>query len=123
MRSTTWAAVLVMFVPAIAMAQDARSYQCTYGDIVRRVEIVSEPGVSVPCEVHYYKDTEAPGEQQVLWSAQSEAGYCAARTEEFVEKLTGWGWNCEAGDPAMPAEDVGDEMLGDEADDAEPAGS
>ena len=114
MHISKWSAVLAVFFPAVVIAQDASSYRCTLGDNVRRVEILSEPGVSVPCEVHYYKDTEAPGEQQVLWSAQSEVGYCEARTREFVEKLTEWGWACEAGDPAMPAEDTGDEMLGDE---------
>ena len=117
MKTSTWAAVIALILPAAAIAQDASSYRCTFGDKVRRVEIASEPGVSVPCEVHYYKDTEAPGERQVLWSAQSEDGYCEARTQEFIAKLGSWGWDCQAADPAMPAEPAepaGDEMLGDE---------
>ncbi len=117
MNSPTWIVTLALLLPAATLAQDARSYQCTFGDNVRRVEIMSEPGVSVPCEVHYYKDTEAPGERQVLWSAQSEEGYCEAQTEAFIAKLTEWGWSCQAGDPAMPAppSDLSeDEMLGDE---------
>jgi hypothetical protein len=65
---------------------------------------VGEPGVSVPCEVHYYKDTEAPGEKQVLWTASTEAGYCAARAEEFVAKLREWGWECTAGGAESAAE-------------------
>lgn len=115
MKTSTWAAVIALILPASALAQDASSYRCTFGDNVRRVEIVSEPGVSVPCEVHYYKDTEAPGEKQVLWSAQNEDGYCEARTRDFVAQLTEWGWSCQAGDPAMPAESADDEMLGDPA--------
>ncbi len=71
--------------------------------MVRRVEILTEPGVSVPCEVHYYKDTEAPGERQVLWSASNEAGYCEKRTEDFIAKLQGWGWSCATGEVAAPA--------------------
>ena len=132
MHTSKWVAILALTVPATALAQESRSYQCTFGDNIRRVEIFSEPGVSVPCEVHYYKDTEVPGERQVLWSAQNDASYCEAKTQEFVAKLTGWGWSCQAGDPAMPeeamseempaedmsgdmpAESVGDEMLGDE---------
>ena len=86
--------------PAIAMAQGAQSYKCTYGDLERRVEILHETAASVPCEVHYYKDSETPGERQVLWSASNEVGYCEARAEEFIGKLEGWGWDC--GDEATP---------------------
>jgi hypothetical protein len=87
----------------VALAQDAGKYQCTLGDIVRRVEIYTEPGVSVPCEVHYFKDTEAPGQSEVLWSAQSQAGYCEQKATEFVARLEGWGWDCNASDAAAPA--------------------
>ena len=89
-------AALVVALPCAAQAQDAGKYRCTQGDLVRRVEIYTEPGASVPCEVHYFKDSEAPGESQVLWSASAEAGYCEARTEEFVARLRGWGWDCNA---------------------------
>jgi hypothetical protein len=97
--------LLLVVAPALAFAQDS-GYQCTHGDLVRRVEIYTEPGVTVPCEVHYYKDTEAPGESQVLWSAESQEGYCEAKTEEFVARLQGWGWNCSAASAAAPAPDA-----------------
>lgn len=97
---------LMTCLPVIAFGQE---YRCAQGDLQRRVSIVHEAGVTVPCEVHYYKDTEAPGEREVLWSAQNESGYCEARTEEFIEKLRGWGWNCQ----------IGDEPLGVEADDTD----
>jgi len=90
-----------------ALAQGADNYSCTFGDLTRRIEIVRETGVLVPCEVHYYKDTEAPGEQQVLWRAQTEEGFCDARASEFVEKLVDWGWDCGTEEPepdAVPAE-------------------
>lgn len=96
-------ASLVACLPALAFGQAATSYQCSFEQLQRRIEIVSEPGVTVPCEVHYYKDSEMPGEKQVLWSASSEAGYCGARANEFVAKLREWGWQCNAGDPATPA--------------------
>ena len=57
----------------------------------------------MPCEVHYYKDTEAPGEKEVLWSAGSQEGYCESKTAEFIAKLEGWGWDCGQGSEAMPA--------------------
>jgi hypothetical protein len=95
--------LLATLLPCAAMGQGAGSYQCTLGDQVRRVEILSEPGSSVPCEVHYYKDTEAPGDEQVLWSATSQEGYCESKTEEFITKMQGWGWDCGPGNAAMPA--------------------
>ena len=92
--------LLLTLVPALALGAET---QCTNGDLVRRVVIMSEPGVSVPCEVHYYKDTEAPGDSQVLWSASSQDGYCEERASEFIAKLEGWGWSCGAGEaPAAP---------------------
>lgn len=81
-------------IPLHAFGQSPDSYRCTYGDLQRRVEILREAGVAVPCEVHYHKDTEAPGERQVLWSAASEAGYCERKTEAFIAQLEGWGWDC-----------------------------
>jgi len=98
-----YAITLLTVVPCLALAQGQTSYQCSFGELQRRVEILTEPGVSVPCEVHYYKDTEAPGETQVLWSAGSQEGYCEAKTVEFVGQLEGWGWDCGQGDAAMPA--------------------
>ncbi|HSG65099.1 MAG TPA: hypothetical protein VLD39_08860 [Gammaproteobacteria bacterium] len=90
----------------MAGAQDGGSYRCSLGDLARRVEIVYETGSAVPCEVHYYKDTEAPGERQVLWRAGVQSGYCEGRTREFVEQLRGWGWTCEAGAAAPVTDDT-----------------
>ena len=105
----------LVILPLSAVAQDDGKYRCTQGDLVRRVEILTEPGVPVPCEVHYYKDSEAPGEAQVLWSAQNQAGYCQAKTEEFIAQLEGWGWDCGQ-NTAMPA---GEEPVTDDAADSD----
>ena len=95
--------IVCFLMPLATFAQDVTNYRCALDELTRRVEILSEPGVRVPCEVHYYKDTEAPGERQVLWSASSEDGYCERKTEEFVAKLQGWGWSCSSGaTPAAP---------------------
>jgi hypothetical protein len=88
-------------LPATAIAAD--NYRCTNGDLVRRVEIYYEPGREVPCEVHYYKDTELPGERQVPWRAQNEAGYCETRAAAFVEQLKSQGWDCQVS-ATTPAE-------------------
>jgi hypothetical protein len=89
-------ASLAGLISVAAFGQDADNYRCTYGDLTRRVEIVYETGVRVPCEVHYYKDTEAPGDMQVLWRALNEEGYCEARSQEFIAKLEAMGWDCGA---------------------------
>jgi hypothetical protein len=80
--------------PVMLLAQDEERFQCALDELTRRIEIFHEPGASVPCEVHYFKDTEAPGEREVLWRATSEEGYCAAKARELVEKLKETGWTC-----------------------------
>ena len=106
MRNKSLIIIAMAGLPFAAMAQDHNGYLCTNGDLQRRVEIVYETGVSVPCEVHYYKDTEAPGEPQVLWRALSEEGYCEVQAEAFVEQLANWGWDCarSSGEMTVPAE-------------------
>ena len=91
----------------VATAQAADSYQCSMGDQQRRVEILSEPGTSVPCEVHYYKDANAPDDKEVLWRANNQEGYCESQTEAFIAKLQGWGWDCGQGGQATSAPDAG----------------
>jgi hypothetical protein len=103
MKSKHIIALLTLTLPCLALAQSDGKYQCSYGELQRRVEILTEPGVTVPCEVHYYKDTEAPGETQVLWSAAAQEGFCESKAEEFIAKLEGWGWDCgRAAAPAAP---------------------
>ena len=103
MRHSIPISILLVTLPAIALAQSGET-QCTYGDLVRRIVIMTEPGVSVPCEVHYFKDTEAPGEDEVLWRANRQAGYCEEKAAGLVAGLEQSGWDCRPTDPAAPAE-------------------
>jgi hypothetical protein len=103
MKSKYIIALLTLVAPGLALAQDDGKYQCSYGELQRRVEILTEPGVTVPCEVHYYKDTEAPGEKKVLWSADAQEGYCESKTAEFIANLESWGWDCGRTAAAEPA--------------------
>jgi len=57
--------------------------------------------------MHYSKDTEAPNGSEVLWRADSQSGYCEARTQEVVERLRGWGWTCTPATAAPVADDTG----------------
>lgn len=86
----------LLSIPVIAVAQSDQSYECTMGGLVRRVVVETEGSAPVPCEVVYYKDTEAPGEREGLWNAQNETGFCESRAAEFVSRLEGLGWACDA---------------------------
>ncbi len=105
-------AILATLLPGLAFAQDPQNYQCTYGELQRRVEILYETGLTVPCEVHYYKDTEAPGELQVLWRAMNQSGYCEMKTQEFIAKLGELGWSCSQG--AEPKQEPDQEPMRDD---------
>ena len=98
--------ILAAMIPSLSLGQGTQNYQCTDGELIRRVEIIYETGVAVPCEVHYHRDTEAPGERQVLWSAYNESGYCERKTREFIAQLEGWGWECEQDAPAAQVDDT-----------------
>jgi len=131
MRKAKLLIFVATIVPAIAAAQGAET-RCTYGDMVRRVAVLTEPGVTVPCEVHYYKDTEAPGGDEVLWSASQQAGYCDEKAAGLVANLESWGWDCsssgaapaepaQAAEPAEPAEPAEAAEPVEPAEPAEPA--
>lgn len=109
MKQTMILFLMALLLSSAAAAQESGKYQCTFGDMQRRVEIVTEPGVEVPCSVHYFKDTEAPGEQQVLWSAENDGNYCRTKAMEFAQKLEEWGWNCGQGDEPATEDDAADE--------------
>jgi len=101
------AAALVSLVSLSVSAQNPPEYQCTQGALQRRVVIFYETGVTVPCEVQYFKDTEAPGEREVLWRASNQSGYCESQAETFVDRLEGLGWSCSAAVPAGNAGEAG----------------
>lgn len=119
MNNRLLAVLLAAMLPGLAFAQVPQNYQCTLGDLQRRIEILYETGVTVPCEVQYHKDTEAPGEVQVLWRALNESGYCERMTDSFVGKLRDLGWDCNlAAADDSPTESV-EETPVTEADDTE----
>jgi len=103
MNAKFLAVLLAAMLPSLSFGQGSDNYQCTLGDLQRRIEIFHEPGVSVPCEVHYYKDSEAAGEMQVLWRASHEAGFCEQKTRDFIVQLENMGWACGENDYAGKA--------------------
>lgn len=113
MRYLIWAVGgLVVLGGELAMA---KSVTCTMASLERTVELRYEtPGDAVPCEVRYAKPTEGIDEQ-VLWRAEREAGYCEARFGEFLDKLRGFGWSCGAA-----TTDATDDWTDDVAPEGEP---
>jgi hypothetical protein len=91
-------AALVPMLMALAGTAAASETRCVRGDdAIRRVEIAAQDQNSgVPCEVVYWKDTERPGVRTVLWSAETDAEFCARKAEELVDTLEGGGWSCAA---------------------------
>lgn len=80
----------LLFVSSPLLAGDA--YVCQHGTLERRINIeYATEGATVPCKVNYTKED---GSEQVLWDAQNKEGYCEQKTEEFIEKQRGWGWDC-----------------------------
>jgi len=71
----------------------ADSWSCSNNDLVREVVIQYPEGGSLPCNVIYKKQTEG-FEDQVLWSAQTEEGYCGHNARDLVNRLESWGWVC-----------------------------
>lgn len=86
------------FATATANAAEKNEYQCRSGETLRRVIVeVGDLNTSLPCEVVYWKDTEAPGVRRVLWNARSDAQFCDSKAAGLVEKLANSGWNCDGG--------------------------
>ncbi len=114
---------LALLFPGLVFGQAVTSYECTFDGMQRRIVILTEPGVTVPCQVQYYKDTELPGEVQTLWTANSDPSYCDSKAAEFAAKLEDWGWSCAAsGQPdSAPSSEVEVESEPEPASEAEPA--
>ena len=71
---------------------------CKNGSNVRNIVVkYDDASTKVPCQVHYQKETEIPGHDEVLWTAQNDAEYCVRKAQEFVQKQEGWGWLCQGG--------------------------
>ncbi|MCW8933251.1 MAG: hypothetical protein OQK98_00870 [Gammaproteobacteria bacterium] len=78
---------------ALPFSVSAESWSCRHDNNVREVHVVQETEAAVPCSVVYKKLTEGV-EDQVLWTANSDANYCLEKAQGLVDKLTGWGWTC-----------------------------
>ena len=94
-KSILFIQIVVIALLGIPFSAQAQSWNCTQGNHVREIHIESEsPDGPVPCSVVYKKVTEGV-EDQALWTAENDAGYCEDKASAFIEKQVSWGWACE----------------------------
>lgn len=99
------AVLAVGFATTTANAAEKSQYYCRSGELVRRVIIeVGDLGTGLPCEVVYWKDSEAPGVRRVLWNARTDPEFCEAKAAGLVEKLDNSGWRCDRNDETAAAD-------------------
>ena len=85
-----------LIVAPPAVAAQVGEFRCSNGSWVRRVEVVAENAErGVPCEVVYWKDNEAPGVRNVLWSARTDAKFCLQKADDLAERLETGGWRAQ----------------------------
>lgn len=82
-----------MVIGAIPFSANAHSWTCEHNGLIREVSIRSDGTNAVPCTVEYSKITEGI-EAQTLWSAENVEGYCEQKADDFIAKLSSWGWQC-----------------------------
>jgi hypothetical protein len=85
--------ILALVLLAAPIAVYADSWSCRQGNNVREVHVERTTANPVPCRVVYRKLTEGV-EDQVLWNAQFDAGYCDSKARDFISKLESYGWTC-----------------------------
>ncbi len=80
----------LLFSATFAIAGE--DYVCDYDGEKRLISIAyTSDQQSVPCEVRYDKGQGV----EILWSANSEVGYCEKKASEFIAKQESWGWTCD----------------------------
>jgi len=74
----------------------AEQFVCHKEEMTRRIEIhYLLANSQLPCEVNYYKDSGVLEEMEVLWRAEATEGFCEQNVDALLERLAGWGWQCD----------------------------
>ena len=79
----------------LSTAATAESWICENGDLMREIVVQRSTENAAPCSVVYNKETENQP-SQILWTAQFDGAYCDTQADGLAEKLTGFGWTCDA---------------------------
>ena len=108
MKLLTYSApVFLLSAFSLFSTAHADAWNCSNIDLVREVVIEYPEGGAVPCDVVYKKSMEG-FDDQILWNAMNEEGYCEQRASEFIVKLESWGWDCAEAASSDVAETVED---------------
>ena len=89
MKKNIFLALGVLFGSVAVHAQEV---SCTMGKLTRKVYV--ETSSESSCNTVYKKPTEGVGDQ-VIWSSDYSIENCQQRADRMIEKLSGWGWNCD----------------------------
>jgi hypothetical protein len=102
----SWTPMLVVLVVGTGSWYPARpaEFRCGNGALERRIELSGPDGTQdTACAVRYWRDASAPGSGRVLWRAQQDPDFCAAKARELVTRLEAGGWTCGPDEqPASP---------------------
>ena len=95
--------VLIGLSAFIAQSEQLLEVACAQGSTIRTVQITywNEGGRPL-CRVMYRKPSERPGFMHVIWTGRDVSDTCERKAAVFLDKLRGWGWNCD-GSPASSA--------------------
>ena len=86
--------LILCFASVAAMAGNNYHYVCKLDDSVRLIEVAYlVPDQTVPCEVRYQKDDEAPN---VIWRADNQEGFCENKAQVLKQKQEAWGFSCHS---------------------------
>ena len=73
------------------LAENNFGYMCRYQMDIRLIDVqYKQRDAKLPCEVKYTKE----GQQQSLWRANNEEGYCERKAEGLADTLRKAGWAC-----------------------------
>jgi hypothetical protein len=99
-------ALLVLAVAAGGwQPASAVEFRCWNGGLERRIELSGPENTSgTACEVRYWRDATAPDSGRLLWRAQQDPDFCAAKARELVARLEAGGWRCDTGEQAASPE-------------------
>ncbi|VAW61962.1 hypothetical protein MNBD_GAMMA09-887 [hydrothermal vent metagenome] len=92
-KTTLIRPILATALFSLSYSTFAGSWSCRHDNNVREIQVQESTSEPVPCSVLYRKLTEGV-EDQILWTAENDAGFCAEKAQMLVDKQISWGWTC-----------------------------
>ena len=103
MKMTRVATLLSVACFSLNAFATTTTHICKNGSVQRRLEVnVDEANKQAGCSVKYFKDTESPGTETVIFRSDAHSPMCMERAETFINKLASWGYPCTPGVGSTP---------------------